>query len=63
MDRIRLIFLIIGSTFFGLGMIWAGMLSWADNRLAGLLYIIAAAVIITMCALVFAHEKGKGKGR
>lgn len=58
MEKIRLIFLVIGSFFFGTGMIWAGLLSLKNNEsLAGFLYIIAAAVMIVMCILVYIHGK------
>ncbi len=62
MEKIRLVFLVIGCVFFGIGMIWAGLLSLKNNGSpAGFLYIITAVIIIAMCILVYVHGK-KSRG-
>lgn len=60
MEKIRKIFLLIGSLFFGLGMIWAGSLKVEKNEVAfGYALIGGAVAIIVICYLLVAQAGKK----
>lgn len=61
MEKIRKIFLLIGSIFFGLGMIWAGSLMMSQNRVTFAVFLIAGSVaLIAVCFMLVARAGKKG---
>ena len=62
MEKIRLWFFIAGTFFFGVGMIGAGILKVFNHQFTlGVIYIIAAILIIALCVFAFWDGKGTGK--
>jgi len=59
MEKIRALFFIIGSVLLGVGMVWAGVIKMSNNKYTtGVVYIIVAAGLISLCVLAFMHGRG-----
>lgn len=64
MEKIRLLFFIVGSALFGLGMILAGLVNIANYKYAaGTVYIISAILGVALLAFIFMYGNKKGKTR
>jgi len=62
MDRTRILFLLIGSVFLGIGMITAGLFKIAqDQVVSGVVLIVGTIIIIVLCALPILNSKKDGK--
>ncbi|MFZ5648611.1 MAG: hypothetical protein ACOY30_13425 [Bacillota bacterium] len=61
MEKIRKIFLLVGSLLFGLGMIWAGLIKISQNQVVfGALTIAGSIAIIAACFIMVAQAGKKG---
>ncbi|MFZ5650487.1 MAG: hypothetical protein ACOY4I_06500 [Bacillota bacterium] len=60
MEKIRKIFLLIGSIFFGLGMIWAGSIKMSQGQAVfGSLLIAGSVALIFICFMMVAQAEKK----
>lgn len=64
MEKIRMLFFIMGSVLFGLGMILAGLVKLANNQFtAGAVYIISAISGIALLSFIFIYSSKSGRSR
>lgn len=60
MEKIRKIFLLVGSVFFGLGMIWAGSIKMSQGQdVLGSVLIAGSVAMIAICFMVVAQAEKK----
>jgi len=61
-DRIRKLFLIIGSVFMGIGMTVAGLIKISQDKVSsGITLILGTVILIILCSLPILYSKKDGE--